>query len=259
MNWTYEQIVCKYTKHLILSEVEGLRGYLPNTDWFGKNNLKRFLRLYKVVYVKPSRGTGGRGIFKVEKKKENGKWIYSYHFKREEKTFPDFLTLYKALRKKIKRVNKENRNYLVQQGIHLLKQKDSLFDVRAFVQLNPETGQFECLGLMVRVGDPNKIVTNISNSGQPKAFGEVFQTITSEEETIRLKAELEQISTKMAAVIKSQYTGIVQLGFDFGIDENLKPWLIEVNIKPKYNGFRKIDMDLFEKIDLRAKQLTKEA
>lgn len=255
LKWTYNQIASKYTKHIILSEDEELKHFLPDTGWLGKKKLRQFLRKYKIVYVKPARGSGGKGIFKLEKKKEKGKWIYSYHFKKEKKMFKDFISLYKALRKNIKEINKYKRKYIVQQGIRLLKYNDCLFDVRALVQFNPESGVFECSGIMVRVGHPSRIVTNISNSGHPKSFSEVFHTIISEEETNRLKEELEQISVKMATLMKSQYSPLVQLGFDFGFDQTLKPWLIEVNIKPKYNGFRKIDMELFNKIDKRSKEL----
>lgn len=255
LNWTYTEIVNKYTKHIILSEDEELREFLPDTIWFGKKNLKKFLKKYKVVYLKPSRGTGGRGIFKVEKKKENGIWTYSYHFKKKKQVFQDFIALYRALRKKMKKVNKKKRKYLIQQGIDLLKHEDCLFDVRSLAQINPHTKIFECNGLLVRVGHPSKIVTNISNSGYPKNFFDVFSVIIAKDEVKKLKEELERLSVKMASVLRSQYEEINQVGFDFGFDQNLKIWLIEMNIKPRYKGFRKIDMDVYEKIDRRANEL----
>jgi glutathione synthase/RimK-type ligase-like ATP-grasp enzyme len=40
---------------------------VPDTRWYSKKTLKTMLDRYKMVYVKPNNGTGGRGIMRVEK------------------------------------------------------------------------------------------------------------------------------------------------------------------------------------------------
>jgi glutathione synthase/RimK-type ligase-like ATP-grasp enzyme len=255
----FSEILSKYNKHLILSEVDEIKGFLPDTVWFGKKKLKTMLKKYKVVYVKPSRGTGGRGIFQVERKKQKGKWVYILHYRKKEKIYTDYLSIFKALRKKIKVFKKsrkeEQGRYLVQQGVQLLKYKNSLFDIRSYVQWNPEEGIFECNGVLVRVGHPDKIVTNISNSGKAMDFHSILSTYASEEDTKKLRDGLEELSLKIASTLREQCQEVVEVGLDFGYDHALKPWLIEVNLRPRYKGFKKISPDVYKKIHQRSKML----
>jgi glutathione synthase/RimK-type ligase-like ATP-grasp enzyme len=39
---------------------------VPDTRWYNKKTLKAMLGKYKMVYIKPNNGTGGRGILRVE-------------------------------------------------------------------------------------------------------------------------------------------------------------------------------------------------
>lgn len=257
MGKLYSEIVNKYDKHQLLLAEKDIKEHLPETDWLSKETLKSMLKKYKVVYVKPSRGTGGRGIIKLEKKRLNHKWTYIFHYRKKKKHYTKFLEMYKHLKKKINKIirksKKDRGKYLVQQGIELLKYENSLFDVRSFVQFNPDTFKFECNGVLVRVGHPNKIVTNISNSGRAMDYHTVFQS--TKKEVQLLKRPLEELSIKIATAVRNQCEEILEVGLDFGYDENLKPWLIEVNLKPRYKGFKKIDKVVYNKIHNRSKEL----
>jgi hypothetical protein len=54
--------------------------------------------------------------------------------------------------------------YVVQRGIHLLRQSGRSFDLRIMVQKNPK-GEWETTGVIGRLGDPKKIVTNVCKGG----------------------------------------------------------------------------------------------
>jgi hypothetical protein len=52
--------------------------------------------------------------------------------------------------------NKMKREYIVQQGIHLLKYNECIFDFRIMVQKNAK-GIWESTGIIVRVANPKKL------------------------------------------------------------------------------------------------------
>lgn len=253
MKLPYSRIVNKYYKHKVLAQYDDLKPYLPETEWFNEENLQIMLEKFPVVFIKPSRGTAGIGIFRLEKK-ING---YSLRFKKMKLDFKDFDVCYNHLLFLIKQVKQNSKRflgkYIIQQGIPLLKYKNRLFDIRSFVQFNIESNQFEWQGAYARVAHPNKIVTNISNSGMPLSLATVF--LEKGELTDELLEKIPFISTQIAESIHEACDEIVEVGLDFGVDTELRLWLIEVNVKPRYKGFKSIDMNVYHNIDKRSKQL----
>lgn len=252
----YSELVNKYEKHQLLSCFYEFYPFLPDTKWFDEENLRSFLQKYRVVYIKPSQGTGGKGIIKVQLKKEEGKTRYVYQYRKRKRVYRKFVTLYRVACKRIDmlQAKRDRGKYLVQQGIELLKFEDCLFDVRVYVQLMQEEN-FECRGMLVRLGHPNKIVTNLSNSGRPMEFSEVFSAFATEEKVEELSRLLADISVNIAKTLRDNCPKVVEVGLDFGFDERLHPWLIEVNLEPRFKGFRKISEELFLQIQQRSKEL----
>ncbi|WP_053598760.1 YheC/YheD family protein [Bacillus sp. FJAT-18017] len=250
---SFEKLVSKWQKTKVLIKNREIKGYIPETKWLNKKNLKSMLEKHEAVFVKPSLGTGGSGVIKVQKGEDGKEPIYTYHYVKKTKTFTTFEKLYSSLKKKVEKIQKTKKRakgrYMIQQGIPLLKYEDRFFDIRVIVQLNKKTKKWEPAGIVARAGHPAKIVTNYSSSGIPMRYEQVMGSFLSDEEIPVYREKLEKLVVKMANRLSEKCTQLQILGFDIGYDENLKPWLIEVNLEPRFKSFKKTDMDTYKKIE----------
>jgi len=137
---------------------------IPETVRFNKENLKRLMLKYGMVYVKPENGTYGNGVMRVEQTRDSHGVGYKYQGGKKIKTFGSFDKFYISLKQSTR-----GRSYLIQRGISLLKHGGQRFDIRVMVQLSPR-GKWETTGLIGRVAERGKIVTNYHSGGKVTAI-----------------------------------------------------------------------------------------
>ncbi|NOV03854.1 YheC/YheD family protein [Paenibacillus planticolens] len=207
------------TKALLLNKE--LRNFVPDTKIYNQANLLTMLNKHKMVYVKPTTGSAGNGVIRVEKTKH-----YSFQNGQTRRTFPTFQGLFTALNK-----SKLNRTYLIQQGIHLLTHHNRIFDIRIMVQKNPKQS-WEATGYIGRVAHPRKIVTNFHNSGKPLPLELLLGSYLQNRKKHDYITFLRQLSYKIAVHYQKVYPGFKEIGIDYGVDKKLKPWVLEVNTSP---------------------------
>ncbi|MBM4762202.1 YheC/YheD family protein [Bacillus sp. B15-48] len=248
---TFKSLISKWKKTKLLRADPELRPFIAETIWFTKRNLRHMLNKYNLVFVKPSRGSLGRGIIKVQKELQDKRTVYSYHYKKRKETFSTLSGLHRALKQQIAKIfarrKRTKKSYLIQQGIPLLKYKDRLFDIRSIVQLN-SNNEWVTTGIVCRVGHPKKIVTNYSSGGTPMRYEDVMRKLVPEENISFHRQQIERLSIKMAKKLSEECPALRILGFDLGYDSYFNPWLIEVNLTPRFKSFKRIDMDTYKKI-----------
>jgi uncharacterized circularly permuted ATP-grasp superfamily protein len=135
-----------------------LSNNVPDTRIYSKPTLKTMLDKYKMVYVKPNMGTGGKGVIRVEKLGQ----CYKYQIGTAIKSFSSFDKMAHSIGLKTK-----SCPYVIQRGIHLLRYNRRRFDLRIMVQKNPKD-KWETTGVIGRLGHPKKIVTNVCRGGSSK-------------------------------------------------------------------------------------------
>jgi glutathione synthase/RimK-type ligase-like ATP-grasp enzyme len=235
-------VYSKWEKTNVLLHSAALREYIPATKLFGHENLLLMLTEYGMVYVKPVNGTFGKGVMRVEKLRSPSKG-YKYQLNTTIRTFPTFELLHQSLVKKI-----NGRRYLVQRGIDLLRHKKRRFDIRVMIQRN-NNNHWEATGIIGRLAHPAKIVTNYHNGGTPMSFESLMSTHQSPTQKMVYAIRLKQISLDIAKELERHYPGIKELGIDIAIDQQMRPWILEVNTKPDAFIFRKLeDKTIFRKI-----------
>jgi glutathione synthase/RimK-type ligase-like ATP-grasp enzyme len=235
-------VYSKWEKTNVLLHSAALREYIPTTKLFSQENLLLMLTEYGMVYVKPVNGTFGKGVMRVEKLKPASKG-YKYQLNTTIRTFPTFALLHQSLNKKI-----NGRRYLVQQGIDLLRHNKRRFDIRVMVQRN-DSNHWEATGIIGRLAHPAKVVTNYHNGGTPMSFERLMSTHQSPTQKMVYAIRLKQISLEIARELTQHYPGIKELGIDIAVDQQMKPWILEVNTRPDYFIFRKLeDKTIFRKI-----------
>lgn len=237
-----QYVYSKWEKTNVLLHSAALREYIPVTKLFSHEHLLLMLTEYGMVYVKPVNGTFGKGVMRVERLKPANKG-FKYQLNTTIRTFPTFELLYQSLVKKI-----NGRRYLVQKGIDLLRHKKRRFDIRVMVQRN-DHNNWEATGIIGRLAHPAKVVTNYHNGGTPMSFERLMSTHQSPTQKMIYAMRLKQISLDIAKELEKHYPGLKELGIDIAIDQQFRPWILEVNTKPDAFIFRKLeDKTIFRKI-----------
>lgn len=216
-----------------------VREHIPDTRQMGKAALQAMLYEYGMVYVKPDRGTFGKGVIRVEQdgggfKFQSGTTI---------RTFSSSEGLYDGL----KRIT-GGRQYLVQKGIHLLKYGGRRFDIRVMVQKSP-AGRWESTAMVGRVAYPGKIVTNYHSGGTLKPVPVLLQAHMGADEQGEFMGGLKRLGVSVAKQLESAYPGIKEIGIDIAVDRSHKSWILEVNTCPDPYIFRILkDKDISRRV-----------
>jgi hypothetical protein len=236
-------VVSKWKKTAELLKNDELKAHIPKTVRMTKDSLLSMLHEYRMVYVKPDMGTFGNGVMRVE---WNPALSNSYQYQLGEKahSFMIYDSMYQEIERKTKK-----RKYLVQKGIQLLKYHKRRFDIRIMVQKNLSK-EWETTGWIGRVAHPKKIVTNYHCGGTLMAVEHLLKDRLKEAGKKQYyKKKFMQMGTKVAKQLHKRYPGIKEIGIDIAMDEEIKPWILEVNTKPDPYIFRSLaNKTVFRKI-----------
>ncbi|WP_245855921.1 YheC/YheD family protein [Paenibacillus rigui] len=231
----------KWKKTRVLWKKAELRSNIPETRKMTRETLKEMLNRYQMVYVKPDVGTYGNGVMRVEMKENGGGYRYQNGLK--VRSFTSFDPMFESIRKHTRR-----RRYLVQKGIHLTRYRKRRFDIRVMVQQSPKR-KWEATGVIGRVGDPRKVVTNVHNGGKITPIETLLAAYMPDKQKRVFVSRLKKLGTMAAKQLHRQFRGIKEIGLDVALDRQLHPWVLEANTCPDPYIFNKLkDKRIFGKI-----------
>lgn len=222
------RVTDKWAKTNVMLGDSALGTYIPLTKKLSRLSLKQMLQTYRMVYVKPTFGSMGRGVMRVE---QTGDGKYNYQLKGTRKAFLTFSGLYRSLLK-----DTRGKSYLVQKGVHLLTYENRAYDLRVVVQKSP-SGGWEATGTVARVAHPGKVVTNGSQGGTILPAEQVLQPHASPMQRDQLLSQLDRIGISTMKRLRIKFPQLKEIGLDVAIDKNLRPWILEVNTKPDHCPF----------------------
>ncbi|MFF2019616.1 YheC/YheD family protein [Paenibacillus sp. NPDC058177] len=236
-------LMSKWIKTKVLLQSPEISPLIPDTQRFTKASLRSMLHKYGMVYVKPINGTYGKGVMRVEVKRGSTGSTYQYQSGTTIRTFGAFDAFHLSLKKAT-----GGRGYLIQKGIELLKHKGLRFDLRVMVQLSPK-GKWETTGLIGRVAQKGKIVTNYHSGGKPTAIETLLAPHLDKAQQGAVIKKLEKLGRDTGRFYHKKYPGFKQVGVDVGLDRNMKPWIIEVNTNPDPYIFNQLkDKRMYRKV-----------
>lgn len=228
-----EQYLNKTEVFQALNNESGLRHYLPESHHFRNfENLKIMCGKYSVVFLKPVRGSLGKGIIRVS---HRGGPNYICHFTGESgvraQTFSSLAQVFSAVSGKMRK-----NKYQIQQGVQMIAINRRPVDFRALVQKNLH-GQWGITSIVARIAGNHHFVSNLARGGSLSTVKDALiksnlPTATRPIVQQRLRKASMEISEGIERQIDAHFG---ELGVDLAVDTNGRVWLLEVNSKPSKN------------------------
>ncbi|AYB38469.1 YheC/YheD family endospore coat-associated protein [Brevibacillus laterosporus] len=235
MYYANHRLANKWKVHQILSTEPTMEQWLPETYLYTEKRLKQLLERYSHVYIKPSNGTGGRGIVKVERAENH------YHLVGRDDQRKKIRTTCKTLLDTNKWLTKWRKKdkWIVQQGLQLDLIPKRSVDVRLLIQ-KEQTGVWDVTGMGVRIGPLHSATSNLHGGGQAKKLAPFLESLFGAEGAHIIIEECHQLARRTALTVERHFGRMLELALDIGIDVNGYIWLIEVNPKPGREIFREL-------------------
>ncbi|MNO83086.1 Endospore coat-associated protein YheD [compost metagenome] len=250
-----QRVPSKWAKTIVILQNQSLALYVPDTRKYDLNVLKEMLALYTMVYIKPDRGSFGNGVMRAEQRTvtlsssqqkpevnsppnneeiepQEAQVLYILRYGKTAEVFFTPEELHKAIKKRI-----QNRTYLVQKGIDLLRHQDRPFDLRVLAQKSP-SGAWETTGMLGRVAAPQKIITNYHGGGSILSVKSLLKNYMNPLEMVTTLNQLKSLGVQIAGQLESTYPGIKEIGLDIAMDQHKDMWLLEVNTLPSIVIFK---------------------
>lgn len=196
--------------------------------------IRDLLQKHKFVYLKPTAGSLGFGIFRLTYNPGRG---YYVRYRRGSENVLMRFSRFEGLMSMLKRNRIRLQNYVVQQGIRLIEIDGCPIDFRFHMTKNGKN-EWAVSGIGAKKAGKGSVTTHIRTGGQLMTPEQVLQNVYGN----RAEQVLERsksVAIKLAESIESHYNHpIGELGFDLGIDQDENVWMFEANSKPGRTIFK---------------------
>jgi hypothetical protein len=214
----------KYEIHKYLASMDTNR-YLPITKRvYTSGQLVRFLDQERWVFLKPIRGTGGKGIVEVKKT-----WKDTYTISHNPSGTKPITR--KMSRKELRLFLNHllsTQAFMAQRAVSLIGTDEQRIDFRVALYRN-RSGKWRSVGVICKLGYEGSPVTNFHSGGIIIPYSKVVAY--QKEYRFPLPSEQRLIKAAMAGAIalSRKYPNLGILGIDVGVDKNGDLWLLDFN------------------------------
>ncbi|RAP74206.1 YheC/YheD family protein [Paenibacillus montanisoli] len=228
----------KKTKWLLSDRV--LRNYVPETKPFTSLSLKRMIGRYKMVYFKPTTGSGGNGIARIVRASSR-----KFQVRKDRNTYAATSASLFGRLKAIAR----GRRYLLQKGIYLKACRGRPFDLRMTMQKTAK-GRWVPTVMFVKLGKPGKVVTNYHQGGKLALVdGTLRRAGYTQARTNGYKRLMKMLGMRTARCFDRRSKRFYELGLDIALDRSGRLWILEVNTRPNFTALKSLaDKSLYRTI-----------
>ncbi|KWX71181.1 YheC/YheD family protein [Paenibacillus jilunlii] len=216
-----------------LAQDATLQRYLPESHALkGFAILKKMCGTYNSVFLKPVRGSLGKGILRISKDESGGyRLLSTTPMGTRKQTYSSLAKLFQSVAPKMK-----TTRYQIQQGLPLMEVGKRPVDFRALVQKNG-TGKWGVTSIVARTAGSNHFVSNLARGG---TLSTAREAITKSSLPSGVKENSQVLLPRAAlAIARGVETYIPahfgELGIDLALDQSGRIWLLEVNSKPSKN------------------------
>lgn len=240
-----------------LSKYPSMKAYLPETIVYtNMEQIKKMLDKYKFIFLKSFNGSLGQEVVSIEQTDEYMK--INFYDSIENRLNDLFITSFDDLKAFISKFFGDEQ-FIIQQGIHLLKFENRTFDLRLLLNKN-EKSLWECTLMICRIAPEDKSITNICSGGTALFYEKAYPILNSTDclSQIPTYDEIFEVSKRIVGYIQREFGLFGEIGIDLGLDIHGNIWLIEANAKPdKYldecdlygNAFVNLVIESYQKRD----------
>jgi hypothetical protein len=214
-----------------LLEQSILKPYVPDTSLYHEVNVSELIEKYKVVYIKPSYGSKGKSVYRVELM-DHGDIHISLH-----SLTPRYICRKNENIQEKLNVLLGSKKYMVQQGIRMSQLDHQYVDIRVLVQKDI-LGEWTVSVITSRVAFENYFNTSMCKTIYDVV--EILPRLVPPEKINENLRSLHEISIKAAQEAETHMGSLGELSVDFVLDEQRKLWIIELNGKPQKNIYKNL-------------------
>jgi hypothetical protein len=220
-------------KHEVFAQIARSRavaGHVPETVTVRSlAQLEAMCARHASVFVKPSRGSLGRGILRVTR-------LADGHYRLDRtargdvtlsQTYGSLSACMQAIRPIVARAT-----YIAQRGIALLHDRGRPVDFRTLVYASGPRRSWQAISAVARIGAADQFVSNAARGGKVLSAAPYLRKTHRylPRDTYR---RLRHTAARIAQATASAAPGLyLELGIDLAIDRAGHIWLLEVNAKP---------------------------
>ena len=188
-----------------------------------------FIERYEAVIVKPEVGSFARGVHLIEKQ-ESGQYLVA---EKDNKRVYSELALAKFLRKLL-----EEGTFLVQKYIETRTKEGNPFDIRVHMMKNGKN-EWGFVTIYPRIGLNYATIMSMNSGGYTGKILGFLKRNYPNELIEKIEKDIKAAALKVTNIFSSLYEeNFNEIAFDFALDKNAIPYLIEVNInKPGITVF----------------------
>jgi len=230
----------KFSVHRVLEQDPILRKWLPQTLEYSREALSLLLQEHRVVYVKPTNGTGGRSILRVVRTPDG------FHLQGQTKQkkkiserIASLEVLHQRLQMWMKQEKQGNEQFFLQQGLELSLVPGRTVDARLLAQKDG-TGTWKLTGMAIRLGAKRSSTSNLHSGGRAVPAARFLTEHFGYEMTRQIIGECKDLALHAVSRIEQHFGQMMEFGMDIGIDVKGNVWLIEMNPKPGRDIFRQL-------------------
>ncbi|MGO4106153.1 YheC/YheD family endospore coat-associated protein [Paenibacillus sp. YAF4_2] len=193
------------------------------------HQIEELLKISTSVFLKPLKGSGGQGIYKISRRTSSRPYYCEAIFGKTKVSKP-----YSSLAQLIHNHIPKLSSYLVQQGVELKRYGADFFDLR--VQLNKNgKNEWVVAAIGANINHPSKITTHGGwiKTG-PYVLNEVFR-----QKAGVIEDKIKKVSKRIGYVLEKGYGHeLGDLGIDLGVDKDGRVWIFEANSAPGRHIFK---------------------
>ncbi|MDG0872721.1 YheC/YheD family protein [Paenibacillus thiaminolyticus] len=237
-----DKFVLKSKALEMFSADERTARWLPTTMLYSERNLRSMLANYPLIYAKPSNGTGGMGVVRIQAKQGRYEvWGRKRSFGLRNVRLRHQGEVVRWLAHWTRSQRIRNGSFVLQQGIDTELLPERTADARVLHQKNGE-GEWVTTGMAIRVGTPRSPNSNLAGQRGSAAlpFLPFMEKHFGLEQAKAIEEECRCVAQRLTEVIEDKIGSLFELGIDLAVDKAGKIWLLEVNPKPSRDLFRKI-------------------
>jgi hypothetical protein len=224
----------KWGVHQLLYPNPEVNEYIPETYTSPSlQTVRKLLRKYRIVYLKPKNGSLGYGIVKIVHEPGKG-YEVSYHngSGNVKRRFQHLESLYYHIFR-----TRKVSNYLAQQGIHLATFQNRPFDFRVHLHKNQQN-EWVVSCMAAKVAGSGSVTTHVRTGGTVIPGDELLAYLFGNQKD-QMKERISEAAIRLATAIEqAKEVDLGELGLDIGIDTHGHVWMFEANSKPGRSIFK---------------------